>query len=80
VKNAQKKAELLAEGLGVKLGVPFAVTQDADFADINAAFEIKGGGSSTWNYLGVAKKSEMQIIPKSISFKKSVNVVYKISE
>jgi hypothetical protein len=78
--NAKNKASQLAEGLGVKLGRVFAVTQDSDFSDINAAFEIKKYETASFSSMRASEQSKVQIIPKSISFKKSVNVVYKIRE
>lgn len=81
-RNAKKKANDLAAGLDVKLGQPFAVTQDSDFSSLTAAFWASGGREPIAT--GFAK-SEMRssdssnmFVPKSINIRKQVNVVYKI--
>lgn len=81
--NAKRKASDLAAGLDVKLGQPFAVTQDSDFSSLTAAFWAPGERG-----LAAFAKSEMRagdassnmFVPRTINISKQVNVVYKIAE
>ena len=81
--NAKKKASDLAAGLDVKLGKPFAVTQDSDFSSLTAAFWAPGGGSPAPMYakaVAQSRDASNMFVPKTINITKQVNVVYKIDQ
>lgn len=88
-KNAKKKASDLAAGLDVKLGQPYAVTQDSDFSSLTAAFWAQGeaweratGGRilQTKVVENFQDPSSNMFVPRTINITKLVNVVYKIDQ
>lgn len=80
--NAKRKASDLAEGIGVKLGQVFAVSQDRHFESVESVFGIYPiDGSPPSMPLPIPKLADSvssMFVPKSISFSKSVSVIYKI--
>lgn len=81
--NAKRKASDLAEGMGVKLGQVFAVSQDRHFASVEAVFGIyPADGAPAFIPPPSLKLSDSvsssMFVPKSIEFSKSVSVIFKI--
>jgi uncharacterized protein YggE len=81
--NAKQKASDLAEGMGVKLGQVFAVSQDRHFASVEAVFGIYPiDGAPAFMpppELKLADSvSASMFVPKSIEFSKSVSVIFKL--
>lgn len=86
-KNARKKANDLAAGMGIKVSSVFAVTQDYSLSSFEAVF---GAPDYSTRYappefapppaLAFAPNSpgSNMFIPKTISIQKTVSVVYKI--
>lgn len=81
-RNAKKKAGDLAKGLDVKLGKPFAVTQDADFSSLTAAFWAPGetGPAGFAKSAMQASDTSNMFVPKTINIRKLVNVVYRMDQ
>jgi uncharacterized protein YggE len=80
--NAKIKAIDLAEGMGVKLGQVFAVSQDRYFASVEAVFGIYPiNGAPAYMpppELKLQDSVSSMFVPKSIEFSKSVSVIFKI--
>jgi uncharacterized protein YggE len=80
--SAKKKAGDLAAGLDVKLGKPFAVTQDSDFSSFTAAFWVPNEARPMAFAKAEMRASDSSnmFVPKTINITKHVNVVYKIDQ
>lgn len=86
-KRAKKKAEDLADGMGVKVGSVYAITQDYSFSSFKAVFgspDYESGNappdyvpSPSFDFVPDQNFSNMYI-PKTIKISKSISVVYKI--
>lgn len=74
--DAKNKAQLMAQGFGVKLGPIFAISQ--------VGFESIGNHFSVENYRGVLAlpvedaSSEILFVPSTINFNKRVNAIFKL--
>jgi uncharacterized protein YggE len=87
--NAKKKALNLAAGMGVKLGVVFAVSQDFDFSGVNAIFAYSRGdvGMSppdfvpppSFDYAPATQDPvAIMFVPNFIEIRTSVSAIYRI--
>jgi uncharacterized protein YggE len=81
--NARSKASDLAAGLDVRLGKPYAVTQDGDFSSLTAAFWAPGGREGPLAFAKAMRADAAgsnMFVPKTINISKQVSVVYRIAE
>ncbi len=78
--QAKKKAEQMAEGLGVKIHSVFAFNDSGSFSEVFATFAA-GEHIISANMTDAGGESERQqiFIPQSIEISKTVNVIYKIT-
>lgn len=84
--NAKSKAHDLADGMGVKLGSVYAVTQGRYFASLNAVFGVYPGSVNASpafvpppaiDFIADSGSANM-FVPKSIDLSTSVSVIFKI--
>jgi len=76
-KKAKTKAELMASGLGVKLGAVFAFNDTGSFSSFFATFGLKDG-SRAYAMMRKSSGASNIFVPQYIEIKKSINVVYKL--
>ena len=79
--QARKKADLMAEGLGVKIHSVFAFNDTGSFEDFVVTFSlINAGGQVQVQEASMGSDEVQQIfIPQFIEISKTVNVIYKIT-
>jgi len=79
--QARKNAEMMAEGLGVKIHSVFAFNDTGSFEDFVVTFSlINAGGQVQVQGASMGSDDVQQIfIPQSIEISKTVNVIYKIT-
>jgi uncharacterized protein YggE len=78
--NAKRKAEIMANGLGVKLDSVFAFNDSGSFDSFFATFGLneKFGVESFAMAAERSRAADLIFIPKFIEVKKQVNVIYKL--
>lgn len=80
-KNAQKKAHILAAGLGVKLGKPYAIKDNDYDSSWNVLFGVAeayyGGSGDPFGEISSPRLSGF-FVPQFISFTVNVDVIYKL--
>ncbi len=78
--QAKKKAEQMAEGLGVKIHSVFAFNDSGSFNSFFATFGVSEAGSG--QSAAMMRDSAVQqqvLVPQFIEISKTVNVIYKIT-
>jgi hypothetical protein len=76
--NARRNAEQMAQGLAVELGSVFAISEDASaFADPWGAFTDRWDSRDVKFDIANDSKDSF-FVPSTITFGKSVNVLFKI--
>lgn len=88
IKNAQKKATAMMDGLGLKVGSVYAVTQDSNLGAFQAVFGVHEIFSSATpppdfvppRTLDFVPDGSNMFIPKTILLRKNISIVYKIKQ
>ncbi len=76
--DAQRRADNLAKGMGVKIQSVFAVSEDKDFNSFSAEFGL--GDNRIYASMEMSDISSNMFVPKTILFTKNVSAIYKIKE
>lgn len=75
-KDAKQKAQNLAAAMNVKLGSVFALTEHSSFDSLLANFKF---ASKDYVFNSIAyDRSANMMVPKSITIKKNISVIYKL--
>lgn len=78
--QARKKAEQMAEGLGVKIHSVFAFNDEGSFNSFFATFGVTDSTSVNLEVSASRSGSAQQVlVPQFIEISKTVNVIYKIT-
>ncbi len=75
--QARKKAEQMAEGLGVKIHSVFAFNDSGSFSSFFATFGVSD--STLVNAEMRTGSAQLVLVPQFIEISKTVNVIYKIT-
>lgn len=77
--DANRRANDLSDGMGVKVDSVFAVNEDTSFDDFFATFGLKQSFSVSAKRMDFARESSSNMfIPKTIEINKTINVIYKL--
>lgn len=90
IKDAKQKAAVLMDGMGLKVGAVYAVTQDSNLGAFQAVFGAPEYASvanappdfvppPSLDFVRDGPNANM-FVPKTIEFSKNVSVVYKIKQ
>lgn len=77
--EARKKAEQMAEGLGVKIHSVFAFNDKGSFQEFFATFGLQAERMGVQHKPSFDSGAPEVFIPQSIEISKTVNVIYKIT-
>lgn len=77
--DANRRANDLAEGMGVSVGSVYAINEDSGFENLFATFNLKQGFDMNSKRMQFASEAGSNMfVPKTIEISKSINVIYKI--